>query len=215
MLPFTHEQFVAVFAAYNTLMWPAQAAAYVIALAIVAVLGRPGTLPRIVVAGGLALMWAWTGIVYHGIFFSRINAAAMAFGGLFALQAVLLVVAGARGQLRFSEMRTGAWAAVGWVLVAYAAVIYPLAGFAAGMTYPGMPVFGITPCPVVLFTFGVLLLARAVPWWLVPIPAAWALIGGSAAALLGVPQDWPLLASVVCAWPLLRPRPAYHRSTNA
>ncbi len=56
--------------------------------------------------------------------------------------------------------------------------------------------FGIAPCPVTLFTFGVLLLTTApVPRWLLIIPLAWSLLGGTAAFMLGVPQDWPLLFS--------------------
>ncbi len=55
---------------------------------------------------------------------------------------------------------------------------------------------GITPCPVTLFTFGVLLLTSAPgSRWLLIFPLAWSLVGGSAAFMLGVPQDWPLLFS--------------------
>lgn len=66
----------------------------------------------------------------------------------------------------------------------------------AGLGYPAQPTFGITPCPLTLFTFGVLLLTRSpVPRSLLIIPQGWSLLGGSAAFLLGVPQDWPLLFS--------------------
>jgi hypothetical protein len=78
----------------------------------------------------------------------------------------------------------------------YAALLYPLIGMATGHRYPALPMFGIAPCPVVLFTLGVLLLARApLPRRLLVIPFLWALIGGTAAFLLGVAQDWLLLAS--------------------
>ena len=80
--------------------------------------------------------------------------------------------------------------------MAYAAVIYPLLGQSSGHVYPAQPMFGITPCPVTLFTFGVLLLTLApVPRWLLIIPGGWSLVGGSAAFMLGVPQDWPLFFS--------------------
>ena len=56
--------------------------------------------------------------------------------------------------------------------------------------------FGVTPCPVTIFTFGLLLLTmRPVPRGLLVIPFVWSLIGGSAAVLLYVPQDWLLLVS--------------------
>jgi hypothetical protein len=80
--------------------------------------------------------------------------------------------------------------------VTYAAVLYPAVGAWTGHGYLQMPMFGITPCPVTLFTFGMLLLSTApVPRALLPIPLAWSLLGGSAAFLLGIAQDWPLLFS--------------------
>jgi hypothetical protein len=49
---------------------------------------------------------------------------------------------------------------------------------------------------VTLFTFGLLLLTVSpVPRWLLVIPVAWSVIGGTAAFLLQVPQDWILLFS--------------------
>ena len=203
MLPFTHAQFIAVFAAYNVAAWPGQIVAYVVGLAICAAVWRPARGSASLVAGGLAAMWAWTGVVYHGLFFARINPAALAFAALFLVQGLLLALAASRGRLQFTP-RGGppARIALGWALVAYALVVYPLVGWLVGMSYPAMPTFGITPCPLTLFTLGILLLARTPPWWLAVIPVAWAMVGGSAAALLRVPQDWILLASALCLLPL-------------
>jgi hypothetical protein len=64
--------------------------------------------------------------------------------------------------------------------------------------------FGVTPCPVTIFTFGLLLLTvRSVPRWLFVVPFVWSLIGGSAAILLNVPQDWLLLVSGCITVPLI------------
>ena len=75
--------------------------------------------------------------------------------------------------------------------------VYPHIGMLTGHAWPDMPMFGVTPCPVTIFTFGMLLLARGYSRWLLVIPVVWSLIGGSAAFLLGVQQDWLLLASGV------------------
>jgi hypothetical protein len=89
-------------------------------------------------------------------------------------------------------------------LILYACVLYTLLGLWAGHRYPEMPMFGVTPCPVTIFTFGVLLLTTApVSRWLLVIPVIWSLIGGSAAFLLQVPQDWLLLFSGLSVIPLL------------
>jgi hypothetical protein len=204
MLPFTHDQFLDVFARYNVAVWPAQVLAYLLAAVMIAALVRPAPASGRLIGGGLAAMWLWTGIGYHWMFFADVNKAAWLFGALFVAQGLLLsVMIVVQDRIRFATANNpSSW--VGWVFVAYAMVIYPLVGLATGSEYPGMPLFGITPCPVTIFTFGLLLLASsAVRWWWLVIPFIWSLIGGSAAFLLHVPQDWFLLFSGIVAVPII------------
>ena len=204
MLPFTREQFLAVFVSYNEAIWPVQVAAYLLGIIGVAVLFRAGRFSDRIIAAILSAMWLWTGIGYHALFFAPINRVAFAFGALFVLQGLYLAYAGVlRDQLRFG-FQAGPAAWVGVILILYAAIIYPLIGMATGHAYPEMPMFGVTPCPVTLFTFGFLLLTTArFSRWLLVIPFVWSLIGGSAALLLGIPQDWLLLISGLIAVPLI------------
>ena len=209
MLPFTPEQFFATFSVYNDAIWPAQVIAYVFGIAAIALLFRPGRAVNRTITGLLAFMWIWTGIAYHWIQFAAINWAALLFGGLFVLQGLLLLYAGvARDWLRFG-LKARAAAVIGGALVIYAAVLYPLLGIWAGHTYPSMPTFGVTPCPVTIFSLGLLLLTTApIPRVLLIIPVLWSLVGGTAAFLLNVPQDWMLLFSgpIALAAILLRDR---------
>jgi hypothetical protein len=97
---------------------------------------------------------------------------------------------------------------VGAVLIVYALVVYPVLGHLLGHRYPAAPTFGL-PCPTTIFTFGVLLWARApVPRVLVVVPMLWAALGAVAAMQLGVPEDFGLLVAGVTAVPmiLLAPR---------
>jgi hypothetical protein len=204
MLPFTREQFLAAFVTYNEAIWPAQLVAYLLGLAAVALLfWRPPTADR-AIAGILAAMWIWTGVGYHWLNFSQINKAALLFAALFVVQGTALAYAGiVRERLRFG-VDAGPVAWVGIAFVAYSAVLYPLVGIGTGHAYPEMPMFGVTPCPVAIFTFGMLLLTSShVSHWLLVIPSIWSLIGGSAAFLLGIPQDWLLLVSGLIAVPVL------------
>jgi hypothetical protein len=83
-------------------------------------------------------------------------------------------------------------------LAAYA-LAYPALNVVAGHTYPASPTFGV-PCPTGIFTTGLLLTAaKPLPIAALVVPVLWAIIGGSAALLLGVTTDYVLLA---CA-PLL------------
>jgi hypothetical protein len=204
MLPFTPEQFIRLFADYNRAVWPVQVLAYLLGLSIVIALPRSSGKSQRVIGFGLASMWAWTGIAYHLMHFSSINRAALIFGVVFVVEAGLLFHATLLGDgLRF-ERTGGASKGLGWLFVFYAMLLYPLVGWWSGHSYPGMPMFGITPCPVTLFTVGVFLLATTAPWWLLVIPLAWSLVGASAAFLLAMPQDWPLLLGGVAILFILR-----------
>lgn len=193
MLPFTHQQFIFVFTLYNGAIWPLQPLVHVAGIVMLLWLMRPSRACDRASVALLAAMWIWTGVVYQIGFFSRINALALAFGALFALEGVLLLEAALRGRLAFGS--TKGWRrTAGWALLVYTLLIYPLLGLVSGRNYFDLPAFGVTPCPVTLTTIGVLLLATPpLPRRLYVIPAAWTLVGGSAALLLGMPQDWALL----------------------
>jgi hypothetical protein len=204
MLPFTPDQFLSVFARYNHAIWPAQIGAYLLGgVAVVLLFWKPRAGDR-VIAGVLAAMWLWTAIFYHALFFAGINKAAYLFAALFVVQGGYFFYEGCyRGRIHFSQ-GSGFLAWLGLAFTAYAAILYPLIGMMSGHPYPAMPMFGVTPCPVTIFTFG-MLLATAPPLSrsLLVIPFVWSLIGGSAAILLHVPQDWLLLVSGLIAVPLI------------
>jgi hypothetical protein len=85
---------------------------------------------------------------------------------------------------------------VGLGLIAYATLIYPILGLASGHHLTELPMFGVTPGPVTIFTLGcILLTTKPVTWRILTIPLLWSLIGGTAALLLGIWQDWALLLS--------------------
>lgn len=198
-LPFTVEQFLGVFASYNEAVWPAQILLYAIAILIIALIflkKAERAVPFL-----LAALWLWTGIAYHIFFFSGINGAAYAFGALFILEGLLLAFSG----LRFS-MEKDLRGYLGLFLIAFALFLYPLLNLLFGHSYPAMPTFGL-PCPLVIFTFGVLLLAERVRWWLLLIPFLWSLIGISAAISLGVWEDMMLvIAGIVSSVLILKSR---------
>jgi hypothetical protein len=198
-MPFTVEQFFGVFEDYNLAVWPAQIIGYLLGVAalLFAFRGR-GNRSR-VVSGVLALYWIWTGVFYHIIYFSGINTAAYIFGALFILQGLIFVLAGTLfNRIRFSFEKNSI-PVTGLIFILFAMVLYPLIGRMAGHSYPRVPVFGVAPCPVTIFTFGLLLWAdRPVSLYIALIPLLWSLIGVWAAINLQVPQDYGLgLAGVL------------------
>ncbi|HEU0014122.1 MAG TPA: DUF6064 family protein [Longimicrobium sp.] len=215
-VPFSTGQFLDTFARYNQAVWPAQVLFYVLAAAVAWLALRPRAGSSRLVIAALALLWAWMGIVYHWGFFAPVNPAAALFGTLFVAQATLLLQAGLfRPRLPF-RAAAGLEGTAGAVLIAYALVGYPLLGYLLGQRYPHVPTFGL-PCPTTIFTFGVLLWADArVPVRLLVIPAAWSLLGASAAYQHGIVQDYGLLAAGAVATTLILRRNARpHRASAA
>jgi hypothetical protein len=193
MLPFSQDAFFALFEQYNRAIWPAQIVAYGLALAALALTARPAAGADRAIAAILALAWAWNGAVYHLMFFATINFWADIFGGFFLIQAVLLIWTGViRGRLAF-RLGNDAPSWIGAALILFALVIYPLIGWLLGHAWPRAPMFGVTPCPMTIFTMGMLLLiAGRTPLHLIAIPVLWSLIGGTAAWFLGVTEDLAL-----------------------
>lgn len=197
-IPFTVEQFFDIFGTYNTAIWPAQVLAYGLGMVALALAFRESQMSTRIISGILALFWTWMGIFYHIVHFSVINPAAWIFGIAFVLQALLFLLVGTifrRPAFRFTLKPLPI---VGACFILYATVIYPLLGISLGHSYPRSPIFGVTPCPTTIFTFGVLLWAsKPVPVYLLVIPLLWSIVGMSAAVNLRVPQDYGLLVAGV------------------
>ena len=69
--------------------------------------------------------------------------------------------------------------------------MYPAINAAQHLSVSRIPTFGV-PCPTMIFTAGMLMLATPRSWRLSIVPVIWSLIGGSAAFLLGVRADYAL-----------------------
>ena len=202
-LPFNSEEFFAVFAAYNTAVWPAQFVLVLLAVALVMrVLVSPARARRWV-ACGLAFLWLWLSLLYHLAFFWSVNPAAPIFAAISLWAAIAFIWGGCvRSGLRF-EAGWSVRKSLGLALVLFSLLVYPLLGMWAGHEYPAVPTFGL-PCPVTIYTFGIFFMATPTPSRsLVIAPLLWAGIGTFAAFMLHVPQDWSLAVVVVLGFYLL------------
>ena len=198
-LPFTLEQFLDIFRQYNISVWPIQVVLVVLALAATYFSIFKRSYSDKIIVSVLTFLWLWMGIVYHLIHFSSINKAAIVFGLLFIIQALLIFYLGIiKNKLRF-QFSLNRYGITGTVLILFALVVYPLLAYRLGHVYPSMPTFGL-PCPTTIFTFGILLFSLSrVPFIVFIIPAIWSIIGFSAAVSLGMKEDtWLLIAALIC-----------------
>jgi hypothetical protein len=189
-LPFTTEQFIAVFERYNPAIWPLQIVAYALGVVAVAVTLKPVRRSDRVIGAVLAIFWIWIGVTYHLVYFREINPAATVFGAFFVAQGVLFLFVGVvRPRLVF-RAGLSASSMLGGLLILYSMVAYPIIGSLLGHGYPRSPSFGVAPCPTTIFTFGLLLWTRArPPTYVLAIPLIWSAIGFSAAFTLGIYED--------------------------
>lgn len=193
-IPFTVEQFFSIFKVYNEAIWPAQIVAYLMGLALIVALFKQTKWSGRFITGVLTLFWVWMGVTYHLLYFSTINPAARLFGILFIVQGILFAMLGViLNRLEFgSTDKLNTF--VGGFFILFSMLIYPILGYAFGHNYPAAPMFGVAPCPVTIFTFGVFLFAQTkIQWYLFLLPLLWSLVGISAAISLQVPQDYGLV----------------------
>lgn len=214
-MPFDSAQFLEVFARYNAAVFPAQIVLPIAALVAVRLATRGDRASSKTTAAILGMLWLWMGVVYHWLFFSQINGAAVAFGGLFVLQSFVFIYAGVIGKEISFHRPSGVTGMIGTTFLIYALIVYPLIGMAVGHPFPYSPTFGL-PCPTTIFTFGLLLRsARKVPFYVLAIPLVWSLLGASAAYSFGIWEDLGLLvAGGVATWFLVGDRLARRLRTR-
>ncbi len=204
-MPFTAQQFFEVFTQYNQFIFPMQFALVWAAFgAVLLAISRERRAGQII-SGVLAFLWLWAGIVYHLIFFTRINSGAYIFGAMFVAEGVFLIYEGIVNKRLDFRFKLEADTVCGAVLMTYALLIYPVTGYLLGRVFPSSPTFG-APCPTTIFTFGLLLWAgRSLPLYLLVLPLLWAVIGSTATWHFGIAEDFGLpVAALVTGFLVFR-----------
>jgi hypothetical protein len=209
----TSDSLLRLFEDYNAAIWPMQVAAYLLgAFAVVLAVRKTGYSAR-VIAAILAFLWLFTGVGFFIFGLAPMFAPAYLFGALFIVQAGIFLAEVVRPRVSFG-LGPGWSPIIGLLLIAFSVVGYPLLGLLVGHRYPRSPPFGLTPCPLVVFSFGLLLLASCrVPGRLVAIPLLWALAGVIPAAI-GMVEDVAMVAAGVLGTALILARNARDARSN-
>ena len=215
-LPFTTAEFFEVFAAYNQAVFPVQFILIGLSLVGLYLLIRRKKEAGKYVNGFLALLWLWMAIVYHLVFFSSINPAAILFGVLFIVQGGIFLLYGFYRNRISYRIEHNVYGVAGMSMIVYSILLYPLLGWWNGHIYPASPTFGL-PCPTTIFTFGILLFSISrLPWFILIIPVIWSIVGFSAALNFGMMEDGGLLIAgiltCVLLWTKNRIREKHHLS---
>ena len=171
----TLDQLLQVFATYNQSIWPAQMIAYVFSLLALLPLLRPSTTATRLSAAILAFLWLWIGLMFWWPARDSFPPA-LFLTAVFVLQGIFFVSELVRPHLFFQL--SGDSLSIFGILMIFYTLIYPLVGLLFGHAYPRMALSTLFPCPLVVFTFGLLLINRQlVPKYLLLIPFIWSLSG--------------------------------------
>lgn len=207
------EDFFNTLQVYNELLFPIILLTYLLGLVAVYLVSRKSSQASKFISCILGFLWLWSGLVFNMLFYGPSDVEVLGLtvtgmwyfaGGLFALQGLLFIIFGALKNAFSFRLDTSSYSVGGAILVVYAMALYPLIGLLTGYAYPRYPVFGSAPCPVTIFTLGLLLWTdREVPLVVAAIPVIWGIMGVVPVLVLSIYADIGLIVSGVIGLPLI------------
>lgn len=207
------EDFFSTLQIYNETVSPITVLTFILGLLTVYLVSKRSNQASRFVAFILSFLWIWSGLVFHILFFGPTEVEFLGItltgvwyfsGFLFILQSLIFLVYGPiKNTLSFSLDLTPC-SIVGSGFVIYSMIIYPLIGGLTGYIYPKYPIFGTAPCPVTIFTTGILLWTnKKVPLLAIIIPFIWGIMGIMPVLLANVYADIGLIVSSIIGFPLI------------
>jgi hypothetical protein len=142
------------------------------------------------IAGVIAFLWLWSGLVTIILFFGTVSSQYYFWGTLWIIQGVVFVYYGLlKPGFQFRSNKDLS-TYLGFLLILYALIVYPIIGTLSGHKFPGGPIFGVAPCPVCIFTFGIFMMTRKrIPVYIFVFPLIWSILGIYAAIRMNVFAD--------------------------
>ena len=160
------EQFFELVKSYNDTFWPLIVLTYLLGIIAIYFAYKKSEFSDKIISGILAFLWLWSGLIFWiGTFgpypFSMFNISIpgiwIVFGIGFIFQGCLFIFFGIYKSSLSYKIELDSYFYLGLVFIVYAMLVYPVIGFLTGHPYPDYPIFGIAPCPVAIFTFGMFL----------------------------------------------------------
>jgi hypothetical protein len=173
----TGEQLLEAVATYNQAIWPMQIIGYVLAGITVFLAYKKTVWASRINFAVLAFFWLWVALMYWLPSAGPAFPIGYVFLVLFLIEGGLFLIQTIKPKLTFGTYnRTHTIG--GLTLIFYTMIGYPLLAILLDHPYPEASLIGLTPCPLTLYTFGLLLLTMStVPIYLLIIPLFWGLSG--------------------------------------
>jgi len=162
------------------------------------------TLSSRIITALLAFFWLWVSLLFWYPSAKQGFTPGYIFSVIFLVQGLFFSYYILKPKLRFGTF-SGTHTIIGLVFILYAMIGYPLFGILINHVYPRTPPFGLTPCPLIIFTFGIFMLSsQKIPKYLLAIPFLYSL-SGILWISIGIWEDIGLiLSSVICVILILK-----------
>lgn len=196
------ETFLDYLTTYNEAIFPMQIFAYILGIIAVIFAFKETRLASRIISSILALMCLWVGLGFGLPFALQGEIIGILTATLFSILGALFVWQAIRPGIVFgTSSKSFTW--LGFLFISFAMVGYPILGYFVGHVYPQSMSFGLTPCPLAIFTLGLFMLtSKKVPRVLLILPFFYS-ISGVIPFALGIPEDLGLVFSGLVCVPLI------------
>ena len=138
---------------YNNSIFPMQIIMLTVAMVLTYFLfAKPSAKMDKIMKGYLAFVLAWVGLMFPIYGFSKII-----FTIYYLVLASLFIIDIFRAKIEFKLPETNGKKYFVLFLIISAFVLYPLIEYIAGHSYPRIPLFGVAPCPTIIFSLALLI----------------------------------------------------------
>ena len=207
------EHFFQRMAEYNNAIWPAQLISYALAVVIIIHSIKQWKVSNEINTTIIAIIWIWNGAVTEMLFFSKFQTQYYVWGILWILQGIFFIIIGFKHTFNY-KIQKNWYSYAGILFILYALVVYPLIGSFLGHGFPRGPIFGVAPCPVCVFTFGVLLFVdKKIPISVLLFPLLWAILSLYPIIMMGIIADVGEIVVAVIGFTLIVIRNRRYKQT--
>ena len=148
----------------------------------------------------LGLSWIWTGLVHQIGMMAELNFMAPIYGVAWLFEGAVLIWLSIRRDSLVFQVNAGFSSKLGALISVIGLLIYPSILFFSDHELRALPLAGTAPEPTLLFTAGILLMAKNSKLYLAFfIPACGAVVSGLSAYLLGFHPDYIVFTFVLIA----------------
>lgn len=213
VISFTLKDFLEMIATYNKTFWPMQIIVYALGLIALLLAIINTDYSSKFISAILVFFWMWVGMVFEILFFSKLFPLSISTAILIIIEGLLLAWFGIFKKDLTFKFKLDVYGVVGSLIIFYGMIVYPAIEYLLRRGYPQLLLVGLTPCPTVIFTLGMLLWSEKLPKYIVVIPFIYSL-SGVIPISIGIAEDIGLVVTGFIVFILIQYRDYIKRKAS-